>query len=99
MTCNQDGLIEVRSVIFEDESFQAKEEIETFNVVKPINQMRGHSEDSGKVIFATGGKENDLKLWDLQEKKNIWSAKNVHIFPLFSMLFSENELIALKTIR
>ncbi len=33
-------------------------------------------------MIATGGKENDLKLWDLENETNnaIFKAKNVYIF-------------------
>ncbi|XP_054284846.1 WD repeat-containing protein 74-like [Macrosteles quadrilineatus] len=41
----------------------------------PISRMR-HSPNEDNV-FATGGKENDLKLWDVETGKNTFTAKNV----------------------
>lgn len=43
----------------------------------PISRMR-HSPNEDNV-FATGGKENDLKLWDVETGKNTFTAKNVSI--------------------
>lgn len=41
----------------------------------PLNQMRQNPSEEN--IIATGGKENDLKLWDLHTGKSTFSAKNV----------------------
>lgn len=41
----------------------------------PLNRMRQNPAEEN--IIATGGKENDLKLWDLQTGKSTFSAKNV----------------------
>jgi hypothetical protein len=41
----------------------------------PVEKMRHSQFDSN--IVATGGKENDLKLWDLEKSVCSFSAKNV----------------------
>ena len=33
--------------------------------------------DGAKFLFATGGKENDLKIWNLKDNQCIFRAKNV----------------------
>uniref|UniRef100_A0A8D9B2H6 WD repeat-containing protein 74 n=1 Tax=Cacopsylla melanoneura TaxID=428564 RepID=A0A8D9B2H6_9HEMI len=45
-----------------------------FNVGANLERMK-HNKESN--VMATGGKENDLKLWDLNTTQNIFSAKNV----------------------
>ncbi|KAL1457615.1 hypothetical protein WDU94_007824 [Cyamophila willieti] len=45
-----------------------------FNVGANLERMK-HNQESN--VMATGGKENDLKLWDLNTTQNIFSAKNV----------------------
>jgi hypothetical protein len=46
----------------------------------PIEKMRHSSVDAN--IIAIGGKENDLKLWNLEQKTCTFAAKNVSLFCL-----------------
>lgn len=57
---------------------QSDEIIETssFEVPKLVQKMRIIETENG-VIMGFGGKENDMKLWDVQQQKLIWAAKNV----------------------
>lgn len=40
-------------------------------------------------VFATGGENNDLKVWDINTRKDIFKAKSVsfHIFAIFSLIY------------
>ena len=54
------------------------------NVGADVCKMRQNNETPTQV--ATGGKENDLKLWDLTHPSEpIFRAKNVSILLLFSI--------------
>lgn len=46
----------------------------TTQLAVPINVARL---EPGALRLAYGGKENDVKLWDVEAKKLAWSAKNV----------------------
>lgn len=52
----------------------------TFQAGSHLERMRQSPLD--KNVIATGGKENDLKLWDIQTGKQTFSAKNVILFIL-----------------
>lgn len=68
VTCVSSGLLRVWA---EDGSSQAETEVGA-----DVFRMRQHARKVGLV--ATGGKENDLKLWDLENlEKPVFQAKNV----------------------
>jgi hypothetical protein len=46
-----------------------------FEVGKPVSHIRLAPTESSQ--FVVGGKENDLAVWDIELKKNIWQARNV----------------------
>jgi len=47
----------------------------TFEAGKNLDRMRHHKKD--KAIVATGGKDNDIKLFDIENGKQVFCAKNV----------------------
>uniref|UniRef100_G3MNX6 WD repeat-containing protein 74 n=1 Tax=Amblyomma maculatum TaxID=34609 RepID=G3MNX6_AMBMU len=68
VTCVSSGLLRVWD---QDGSVQAETEVGA-----DVFRMRQHSQKPG--VVATGGKENDLKLWDLEYlQKPVFQAKNV----------------------
>ncbi|XP_077536404.1 WD repeat domain 74 lethal (2) k09848 [Haemaphysalis longicornis] len=68
VTCVSSGLLKVWA---QDGSSQAETEVGV-----DVFRMRQHTRKAGLV--ATGGKENDLKLWDLENlEKPVFQAKNV----------------------
>ncbi|KAH9375418.1 hypothetical protein HPB48_012102 [Haemaphysalis longicornis] len=68
VTCVSSGLLKVWA---QDGSSQAETEVGA-----DVFRMRQHTRKAGLV--ATGGKENDLKLWDLENlEKPVFQAKNV----------------------
>ena len=48
----------------------------TLQLSKPITRMK-FAPPAFDNLFALGGRENDLQIWDLNQKKCIWKAKNV----------------------
>lgn len=52
-----------------------KETSSLLETKKSIDRMRHF--DFNSPIIATGGKNNDLKLWDINEQECIFQAKNV----------------------
>lgn len=67
MTCCESGHIKTWK-------YRESEETE-FQVGGPVSCMKAISK--GPMIIATGGKQNDLKLWDVETKTKIFNARNV----------------------
>ncbi|XP_002732053.1 WD repeat-containing protein 74-like [Saccoglossus kowalevskii] len=68
ITCTQSGLLKIWK--------EEPEECTEIDVGKDISRMRINPEN--KNLVSTGGKENDLKIWDLENSKvPVFKAKNV----------------------
>lgn len=70
LTAVQSGHVKLWRYKTEDDQWSS------FTVGAQLERMKHNKETN---VIATGGKENDLKLWDLHTTKNIFSAKNVSI--------------------
>mmetsp|Transcript_32732 Transcript_32732/g.52220 ORF Transcript_32732/g.52220 Transcript_32732/m.52220 type:complete len:399 (-) Transcript_32732:603-1799(-) len=73
LACSKSGSLQILGFNREDSSF-GKSIVKEFSVGKHVSKMR-RSHISGLV--ATGGKENDLTLWDVATGKSSFKAKNV----------------------
>ncbi|XP_033127735.1 WD repeat-containing protein 74-like [Anneissia japonica] len=69
ITCSESGIMKVWDNLKDDAHFE-------INVGENVCKMRKNAEKPN--VFATGGKENDLKIWDINNKDEpIFKAKNV----------------------
>jgi len=60
----------------ESENSEASAPEVTVQLAKPISAAKLEPRE---LRLAYGGKENELKLWDIDAKKVAWSAKNVRL--------------------
>jgi len=66
ITCSESGKILIN---------KNNDILDNFNVKAPIYRMKVEKKEQN--LMAIGGKENDIQLYDISQKKSIWSAKNV----------------------
>lgn len=77
LTCNGEGEVQVSRAAPDGRS-NDKAERTTFSIRGPISAAVVADGDGGSgLALAAGGKENDLKTWDLSTGKCTWKAKNV----------------------
>jgi hypothetical protein len=63
------------------------EKKESFSVGENLYSLKQSKTDPSRI--ATGGKENDLKIWDINRPQSaIFKAKNVRIFFIHSICFT-----------
>jgi ribosome biogenesis protein NSA1 len=72
----EDGNVEISTLSLKSSKNELKQS--TFKVTGPIQAMTTfHHKNDSKIEFAVGGKENLLKIYDLETKKETFKAKNV----------------------
>jgi len=72
LTCTEEGNVEIRTL---DQIKIDSELVESFQVSRPVTVLRMDPHHTFQC--AIGGKENDLNIWDLENKTCLWKAKNV----------------------
>jgi ribosome biogenesis protein NSA1 len=72
----EDGNVEISKLSLKSSKNELKQS--TFKINGPIQAMTPfHHKNDSKIEFAVGGKENLLKVYDLETKKETFKAKNV----------------------
>ena len=76
MVASEDGDIELNTLKLKDDGNNLKQK--NFKVLGPIDCMRTfHHENDSKIEFGVGGKENLIKIYDLETQKITFKTKNV----------------------
>lgn len=78
LTCNVEGEVQI-SCGGADGGLNDSEKLTRFSIRGPINAaiMVGTGGSGSGLALAAGGKENDLKTWDVSTGQCTWKAKNV----------------------
>ncbi|CAN0364211.1 unnamed protein product [Ectocarpus fasciculatus] len=76
LTCNGEGEVQVSRAAPDGRSNDEAERT-TLTIRGPISAAVANGDGGSGLALAAGGKENDLKTWDLSTGKCTWKAKNV----------------------
>lgn len=81
VTCNEEGLVQVHSSPLSSSTHDGNGDITkptSLSIQGPVSSVLvSETGDKGGTTLASGGRENDLKTWDVQTAQCTWKAKNV----------------------
>ncbi|CAM9484830.1 unnamed protein product [Laminaria digitata] len=75
-TCNADGEVQVVSYAASDRADETPQQAR-FSIRGPVSAAITASTGAGGLALAAGGRDNDLKAWDINTNQCTWKAKNV----------------------